>query len=1194
MKEKMERFSKGDFEYEQPFICLSVEEIRIAVEAGKRHEGSFTVSNHKGRPMRGWVYSSNYLLQIADPSFEGEQSTICFTFQADYLKAGETIEGEISIASDCGELTIPFSVRVEQAYVTTSLGKIKDLFQFANLARTDWSEAKKVFRMEEFERIFLGNEERYRYIYRKLVKASSMSQAMEEFLIAVHKKSALRLEIDRTRAEYTMSASVHGMELRAREEISDKVVLTKDHWGYAEIRVSTDAPFLQLEQKLLWSDRFLGNTHPISYIIDPKKLRPGNNYGRIVIRCVYQTITVDVICRYETEGVKEAGSRRRGRLEAGFMDNYLGFRLNRIGLEQYIDEMQSLLKELPDREDIRARDLVKIHLAIVSGKGQPAREWLDRLRKPAPPGKGGEGSQVLEYCTFLYLECLYNKDEEMIREAAEKIRFYYENGHRKWQILWLLLNLDHSYSKLPGKKLADIREQYELGQRSPILYYEAVCVLNQEAVLLRDLQDFEIQAMNYGIRNFMVSKDLARQFIYLAGKRKTFQPVLFRSLVRLYDEDEDKEALSAICSLLIKGMKRGEKYFEWYRLGVEAQLRITELYEYYMYSISFNRTEAISQPVLLYFIYNSSLNDRKKAYLYANIIKYKDKQEPIYRSYLKRMEVFAAEMLKAHQISGDLAILYRELFAGNTLGSQLCRHLPYVMYRQEFYCDNPNIESIQVLHKELNLEESHILAEGRAQIDIFTDNAEILLVDKAGNRYLESIDYSLKPYLKPEDYESYCLEHSRHPMLLLHLFDRYQSHRIMNEEAAELRKQVLLIEGLAREYIMDCHQALIEYYYENYNDELLEHYLNQINLHSLSSPNRAKYMEFMVVRKLYDRALAALDMFGFEVVTLNRLVKLCSGWMLTPEADRRNEIMVRLCYYVYSHGKYDEGILRYLLRYYEGSEKEMLKLWRAAGSFELEAHLLEERLLVRMLCTQSDNQDCFPVFGQYYREVTNHMLVRAFLTFHAYRYLVHERELPGGLFLIMKRELNYEENEICLLAWLKHNVQNEGLTESELGFIEYQLDRLEKKGILLPFLARYGDRVVLPQRLQDRCFITHIADPGSRVYIHYRLMKQENREFITQRMPNVFLGIHVKELVLFYHETLEYYITQEYEGEETVTENLYAQYECDTPVSEDTKYNHINRMLMAMELGEEDTLLELMEDYIRKDYLADACFGPLD
>ena len=90
------------------------------------------------------------------------------------------------------------------------------------------------------------------------------------------------------------------------------------------------------------------------------------------------------------------------------------------------------------------------------------------------------------------------------------------------------------------------------------------------------------------------------------------------------------------------------------------------------------------------------------------------------------------------------------------------------------------------------------------------------------------------------------------------------------------------------------------------------------------------------------------------------------------------------------------------------------------------------------------------------------------------------------------------------------------------------------------------------------------------------------------------MGIHVKEFILFYHETVEYFITQEHDELETATEIFYAQYECDALMTDDTKYNQINLMLMAMELEDENALLEMMENYIRREYLAATCFSQLE
>ena len=100
MKEKIERFSKGNFEYELPFICLSEEEIRITVEAGSSYEGSFVISNCEEREMKGIVYSSNRLMKIQNPNFRGSSCTIHYSFHATYLKAGEVVLGEISVVSD--------------------------------------------------------------------------------------------------------------------------------------------------------------------------------------------------------------------------------------------------------------------------------------------------------------------------------------------------------------------------------------------------------------------------------------------------------------------------------------------------------------------------------------------------------------------------------------------------------------------------------------------------------------------------------------------------------------------------------------------------------------------------------------------------------------------------------------------------------------------------------------------------------------------------------------------------------------------------------------------------------------------------------------------------------------------------------------------------------------------------------------
>lgn len=1181
MKEKIEQLARGEFEYELPFLRISVEEISFSVEAGKQYEASFHISNSMNRIMKGIVLSSDRLLTLGISAFRDKECIVTYKFDASFLKPSDIVSGNITILSDCGEAVLPFEVHVKAPVINTSIGKIKNLFEFANLARMDWTEAKKVFRSEEFERIILKNEEKYHVIYKNLLKSISTSQALEEFLIAVNKKSRINLGINKTYLEY---------EIRD-EDLIDKLIITKNHWGYAEIRVSTDAPFITLEQKFLWADRFIGNNHQVSFVVNAQKLSPGINYGRIYIRTVYQTITVDLICKKHRDSNPEtAAIRQTMKRRYDYTKSYLDFRIGRISLNRYIQDTKALLAGVNNPEEQTMNKLVEIHLAILSENKRTAAKLLDELSKEEVPLRK---RSIFEYCAYLYLLALYKRDEETIQYVTDTIGRYYLSGSYDWRILWFLLFTDKRYERNRSYKLADIKEQFDAGCRSPILYYEAICVYNEEPYLLRELNEFEIHVMNYGIKTNCLNMDLIMQYTYLVSRLKSFNSIVFKGLAILYKNYEKEEILSAICSLLIKGFKKDSKYFHWYSLGVNAQLRITELYEYYMYCVDESRMDPLPQPLLIYFIYNSSLNDSKRAYLYANIIKNKKDNDQIYQLYYKTIEVFTLSQLKAGNISRNLAILYKEFMNKPIHNKLFSEYLPEVMFTHELICDNPNMVSVAVVHKEMEQEETTALCDGKASIQIYTQDASIFMIDSFGNRYAVSIDYTLIPLFKSEEFHGIFMDYDGHTKLLLYLFDHYRINRVISRDSIELRKHILQIQGLKESYYIDCLLTLIEYYYENYDVNMLEQYLLKLDLSKVKDSHRIKFLEYMVIRGYYDKALEALRCFGVEGISIHRLLKLCSGWITYARLDKKKEPFIYLCYYVYSQGKYDETILSYLVKYYNDSTADMLALWQSALDFDIDTRILEERLLIQILFTESDHKENISLFLNYYNKVTNHLIVRAFLTYYAYKYLVKDEKIGDELFPIMRRELNYEENDICLLAWLKYNSNNTDLAENDLNFISYNIDRLDQQGIVLPFFKDYKHIIKLPRRITERYYVEYKTNPKKQVFLHYRMLNNnENGEYITERMANTFLGIHVKEFVLFYNEELQYYITEEQEDEVNTSESFVIRNKADDML-DNSKYNRINKMLIALESEDMTELLDMMEDYIETEYIIRECFVPL-
>ena len=86
-----------------------------------------------------------------------------------------------------------------------------------------------------------------------------------------------------------------------------------------------------------------------------------------------------------------------------------------------------------------------------------------------------------------------------------------------------------------------------------------------------------------------------------------------------------------------------------------------------------------------------------------------------------------------------------------------------------------------------------------------------------------------------------------------------------------------------------------------------------------------------------QEAFLLIDRYGAEEVPVMELVRICSRMVLDREFEE-NAMLVSLCRYCFSSGKYDDKLLRYLLLYYEGPVQEMIQIWQAGVEFELDYH----------------------------------------------------------------------------------------------------------------------------------------------------------------------------------------------------------------------------------------------------------------
>ena len=297
------------------------------------------------------------------------------------------------------------------------------------------------------------------------------------------------------------------------------------------------------------------------------------------------------------------------------MKYYEESRLKKIGTGTWLAETGKLVERMVtmDEKDVPAR-LFQAQLLITEERYNEAGWILDHAADMLE-ARGATGGEQWAY--YLYLTTLIHRDPQYTLQMAEQVEQIYRYDRTRWRVAWLLLYLSEEYNRSTSGKWMFLEKQYQYGCTSPVIYLEALALLNGNPALLRKLNSFELQVLNFGVRQDAVNDSLIEQLLYLSGRVREYSPLLGRILRRLYEKKKDVRILQEVCSLLIKGSKTGPDAFTWYQMGVESHLRITNLYEYYMASVDLDAVLELPKVILMYFSFQSNLDYEHSAFLYA-------------------------------------------------------------------------------------------------------------------------------------------------------------------------------------------------------------------------------------------------------------------------------------------------------------------------------------------------------------------------------------------------------------------------------------------------------------------------------------------------------------------------------------------------------------------------------------------------
>ena len=1198
MKELIDKLSLGIIDYETPKVSVNLNnikqkdanfdnttlnEIDKSLIPDELYEETFQIVNTGGGKLKGILYSSSRHVKIKTKVFSGDKSVIRYVIDTCCLKEGMEINGEISIVSNGGELFVPFHIKIEEKHIYTYSGELKNMFHFTDYVQKDYDRALNLFVSDWFEE-FIEKDGILKTRYEALCPGTDKSIALDEFLIAAGKKKAINIEVKQKELFYE----------NLQKDYEDHIVLQKDNWGYVRAEVKSEGTFLQLEKKKITGDDFTGNICEIPYIIKIAGLREGYNHGVILIKSLRDEIKIPVrVYKYtKNTPVSKSSYLAWKKCLVKLYRDYLNFRMKLLTLQEWAEDSLKLLAEMKKiKEEDLFLQLVRAQIMTAQRKETEAKLILEDAAKKL---EEMYVKNIENQCFYLYVQAVRERREECTKKALEQIRSYYENGYEDWKLLWLIMYLDENYDRNESLKTIRIKEQYNNGMRSPLMYCETLLVLNNTPSLLRVLNEFEKSVILFGMKNRYVSEKLKKRILDLCGMEKGFDRDIFRILAEMYKTSKTVVLLYEIVGMLIKGGQTNQKYFFWYNRAVELGLKITGLYEYYMYSISFDFKERIPDVILMYFVYNLTLNGERLDFLYQKVIEYKKEAPNIYQLYARTIEKYVGECILKGRINNKLATVYHEVLKKIVPTPEMAKRLPDILNTCMIFCDNPNIREVIVIHKELKKEQHVPLIGRRAYVRIYSEDAAVVFADINGNRYMQTVKYQMKKLLSQEEILKICYEIEPDNLgLLVYFNDRYFRYRKYKEKAVQVMEKLVVTRDIRDEYRQFLEEQILQYYSDNSGIEEFAGYLDRMQTEKLSTALKIKIIQMSAASGLYEKSFGLMSKYGSEFI-LPELVLKCVNQMLLQADGEENEDFIYFSFDAFQRGKYNENTLNYLNRYYYGSTKEMYKIWQAGKSFECESRELEEKIIVQMLFTGKYESCIGSIFESYIKKGADPKVKWAYFIKRSYDYFVKQEQVEESLFQYMERELLNEEDAhyLCGLAWLKYQSEKEELKEYQICLcrkILYEMCARRKK---YEFYKKFIKYFQLPHSVENKTILEYRTNPAYTVYVHYRT---DDGEYKTEKMLNSCHGIFTCEFLLFYGESITYYITEEQQGEESdgclkQTENRILKQDSLDMEQNHSPYGILNHIVICSEKQKEEDFISFARDYYVKKKLNESIF----
>lgn len=1171
MRARIGQIAAGRFNGTKPILAFSEETIDLSVIEGRSEAGSFVIESTNQIKICGIVYSTNPRMECLNPHFEGEKVRIRYQFNSKGLTEGDTCEGKFVIVCNQIEYSLSFCARITRLYAEASTGAVKSLDDFTRLAASNWDEAYHLFYNRNFLNTIPYDNVYERLTYEGFACARPSGQNMEEFLIGVNKKQPVSISVDKSEEIFMAS----------KEPQSGCFTITKDNWGYTEIRLRTDCEFIKLSKPVLTLDDFIGKTYLYEYIIDASAMHAGRNFGRIYIDGVYQSFTIDI-----TAGVRDDDGSIRDiavtkdikECMVGIMELYTSFRLKRIVTGVWANETISILNHLHAlMPDEHMYELMKAQAFIINRQRQEAKWILDDFKHSNPDKK----APIWGY--YLYLMTLLEREPSYVDNMTHEVELIFYENPDSVLLFWVLLFLRDQYFDDSAGKLKDIKYWVLRGCSSPYLYIEAYYLISQDPYLIKELSVFELRILSWAVKEKALTKELAGAIFEAVDLAGGFDNRVYELLTAAYEICPEAEYVGIICSYLIKGHKNDTCFHKWFELGIENKLRLTGLYESYLITMDDRQISPVPKIIQMYFSFDNKLPYRKLAVLYNNIIAAKETEPEVYHKYRKAMGRFAMDQVQLRHIDDNLAVLYEDMLELGFINEELSAAFSDIIYTHKLIVFDKRIVRAIIYQNEMKEPQIVPVTDQCAYFELFSNDYVILFEDSRGYRYVKSISYRLQRLMDAEKYLDRCISLSPdRPQYIVSHFKNVRDYSDFTKDDLKLFKPVFYSESFSDSYKAVMGYRILKYCQLHDYEDYVRPFLQSINFDTLQKDARKYLIDMLVSNRLYEKAYDMAMEYGIDMLAAASKVVLCENALKVQHVD--DDFMVQLAISAFKTGKYSDLVLKYLCENYTGPTDELINLWHAADKFSISSMKLDERILEQGIYTQIEPEKISDIFMEYYKRAGNEKLILAYISLVAHGYLHSGGCKADFIFDIIEKRFigNRTLNDACQLALLKHFAEKTDITQAELEIEDTLLKYYIYNNMYFDFFARLDYRLLEKYFLYDKAFLQYESTPGTHVVLHYS-RDEDGEEFNSEDMVEMYDGIYVKTFVIFFGEMIRYYITEEHDNSIEVKESNRLTCNNIPGDNDHSRYNLINEMIISDTLSDETTLKSNIDEYKRLD-----------